>query len=434
MQGAIRVQGLGKRFRRYGADRPTTFKETVLRGFRYTPVEYFWGLRDVSFEVTPGRAIGVVGKNGAGKSTLLRLIGGVGRPDEGKVEVHGRIGALLDIGSGLTDDLTGRENVFVAGVIAGMTRAEIARRFDDVVAFAELEAFIDSPLRTYSTGMRMRLAFAVAIHIEPDILLVDEVLAVGDSAFQRKCLARVAEIKVSGCTIFLVSHDPSQIKALCDEVVFLKLGRAVAIGPTHAVMSSYETSADPQSRVAPAGEVPDVVLANGRRLRFGENRFGSLEAEITDVRVLDGKGAPTDCILAGAGLAVELDYRSNGQIREPKVAVSIYRSDGTMCLDMNTELGGVELSAGAEGGSLRVAVERLDLAGGDYFVQVGLYQNDWGHSFDLHERAYPLAVVGGSTGQGFLSPPVRWKSQQAADAGSARAGGARPAGRALEGR
>ena len=242
MHGSIVVKGLGKRFMRQGIDRPTSLKEALLTGFRAAPAEHFWGLRDISFTVPKGRTVGVVGKNGAGKSTLLRLIGGVGKPEEGFVEVHGRIGALLDLGAGLTDDLTGRENIFIAGVIAGMSRAQVASRFDAIVEFAELDEFIDSPIRIYSTGMRMRLAFAVAAHTDPEILLIDEVLVVGDLAFQHRCLARIAEIKASGCTIFLVSHVSSQVHALCDDVLFLKQGRMVAYGPTAEVMSMYEAS------------------------------------------------------------------------------------------------------------------------------------------------------------------------------------------------
>ena len=181
MRGTVVVQGLGKQFRRYHRDRPVTLKEAVVRGLRQMkPVEQFWALRELSCSVAAGRTLGVIGNNGAGKSTLLRLIGGVGRPDEGSVQVHGRIGALLDLGVGFHPDLTGRENVFVSGVIAGLTRHEVTQRFDSIVAFAELQQSIDSPLRTYSSGMQMRLAFAVAIHTEPEILLIDEVLAVGE--------------------------------------------------------------------------------------------------------------------------------------------------------------------------------------------------------------------------------------------------------------
>src|SRR5438874_8286664 len=189
MRGTVVVQGLGKQFRRYHRDRPVTLKEAVVRGLRQMkPVEQFWALRELSCSVAAGRTIGVIGGNGAGKSTLLRLIGGVGRPDEGALTVKGRIDALLDLGAGFHPDLTGRENVFISGVINGLTRREVSQQFDSIVAFAELEEFIDSPMRTYSTGMQMRLAFSVATHTHPKVLLIDEVLAVGDLAFQHKCL------------------------------------------------------------------------------------------------------------------------------------------------------------------------------------------------------------------------------------------------------
>ena len=226
---AIVVEDLGKRFRRYPADRPRTLKETVVRGLRRTrPVDDFWALRDISFSVAPGRMVGVVGPNGAGKSTLLRLVGGVGRVDEGQVKVNGRIGALLDLGAGFHPDLTGRENVYINGVVAGLTRGQVADRFADIVEFAELEEFIDSPLRTYSTGMHMRLGFAVAVHTDPDILLIDEILAVGDLAFQRKCLDRIDQFRARGCTILLVSHDTPSLRRLGDEVLGLRRGELMA--------------------------------------------------------------------------------------------------------------------------------------------------------------------------------------------------------------
>src|SRR5215813_734064 len=194
MGNALIVQNLSKQFRRYHPDRPWTLQEALLQGLRRTrPAEYFWALYEVSFNIAYGRMVGVIGPNGAGKSTLLRLIGGVGRPDKGTIRVHGQIGALLDLGTGFHPELTGRENVFVSGVITGLTRREVRERLDSIVAFAELEAWIESPLRTYSSGMQMRLAFSIAVHVEPAILLIDEVLSVGDHAFQQKSFARIAE-------------------------------------------------------------------------------------------------------------------------------------------------------------------------------------------------------------------------------------------------
>jgi lipopolysaccharide transport system ATP-binding protein len=240
MANAVEGQGVCRAYRRYGADRPWTWQEALVRGWRrFQPPDVFWALRDVSFRIAPGRMVGLIGANGAGKSTLLRLIGGVGRPDAGQITVRGRIGALLELGAGFHPELTGRENAVITGVISGLTKAEVAAQFDAMVRFAELEDFIDSPLRTYSSGMIMRLAFAVAAHIEPEVLLIDEVLSVGDLAFQEKCLERIRSFKARGCTIVLVSHDAEQVAELCDEALWLHAGRLVAHGPAPQVVTQY---------------------------------------------------------------------------------------------------------------------------------------------------------------------------------------------------
>ena len=245
MNHAIDVQNLSKQFRRYHIDRPWTLQEALQRGLRgVRPAQYFWALRDVSFTVSPGRVVGVIGPNGAGKSTLLRLIGGVGRPDKGTVKLHGRIGALLDLGAGFHPELTGRENVWVSAIISGLTRQEMLQKFDSIVSFSELNEFIDYPLHTYSTGMQMRLAFAIAVHVEPEVLMIDEVLSVGDQSFQRKCLERIARFKANGCTIILVSHDIDVIRDLCDEALFLRAGRLIAHGPADAVTDQYLSEED----------------------------------------------------------------------------------------------------------------------------------------------------------------------------------------------
>jgi len=240
MPDAIVLSNLGKQFRRYPTTRPQTLQETVARGVSMLrAADKFWALRNLSFTVASGQTLGLIGPNGAGKSTLLRLIGGVGRPDEGSVEVHGRAGGLLELGAGFHPDLTGRENVFINGVISGLTRREVARRFDDIVAFSELEDEIDSPLRTYSTGMRMRLGFSVAAHTDSKILLIDEVLAVGDHSFRKKCFARIDRFKAEGRTILLASHNIDQIKNLCDDAVWLQKGRLVAQGRPDSLVDAY---------------------------------------------------------------------------------------------------------------------------------------------------------------------------------------------------
>lgn len=243
MADVIVVEGLCKRFRRYHPHRPFTFQEVFQRGLgRTQPVDYFWAVDDVSFTVEAGRTMGIIGSNGAGKSTLLRLIGGVGLPDKGRVRLQGRLGALLDLGAGFHPDLTGRENVSISGVISGLSYREVRERFDSIVAFAELDDFIDNPLRTYSSGMQMRLAFAVASHIDAEILLIDEVLAVGDASFQKKCSERLARFKASGCTTLVVSHSLQTIRELCDEALWLRDGRLVARGSPDTVIDQYSAA------------------------------------------------------------------------------------------------------------------------------------------------------------------------------------------------
>jgi len=385
VRGTVVVQGLGKQFRRYHRDRPVTLKEAVVRGLRQMkPVEQFWALRELSCSVAAGRTVGVIGNNGAGKSTLLRLIGGVGRPDEGSVQVHGRIGALLDLGVGFHPDLTGRENVFVAGVIAGLTRHEVTQRFDSIVAFAELQQSIDSPLRTYSSGMQMRLAFAVAIHTEPEILLIDEVLAVGDLAFQRKCLQRIAQFKAEGCTILLVSHDATLIQQLCDEVLWLRGGRLVAHGDPEVVVGQYVAEMTAETRRRTPAKRPALRTPTGTELRVNENRFGSLELEIVSVRLLDLEGLPLTELESGAALCVEIEYLAPQSIDAPIFSVTISREDGVTCYDTSTAAAGLSLPAIQGQGQLTLHLERLDLSGGQYYVDVGVCERDWTYAYDYH--------------------------------------------------
>ncbi|HEX7084770.1 MAG TPA: ABC transporter ATP-binding protein [Vicinamibacterales bacterium] len=259
MSAAILVENLSKRYRlghreRYRALRDTladALRAPVRRFRRLTNTgttgesggpEHIWALRDVSFEVAAGEVIGIVGRNGAGKSTLLKILSRITAPTEGHVTIRGLVGSLLEVGTGFHPELTGRENVFLNGAILGMKRRDIERRFDEIVAFAEVERFVDTPVKHYSSGMQMRLAFAVAAHLDPEVLIVDEVLAVGDAAFQQKCLGKVGEVTRSGRTVLLVSHQMNQIRRLCHRVVWLEAGQIRDIGATAGVVSAYENA------------------------------------------------------------------------------------------------------------------------------------------------------------------------------------------------
>jgi len=416
MDEAIVVENLSKRFRRYHADRPASLKEAMLRGLRRLgPKEIFWALRDVSFRIEKGRAVGIIGTNGAGKSTLMRLIGGVGHPDSGLVKVSGRIGAVLDLTAGFHPDLTGRENAFVTGVICGLTRAGVAARLDEIVAFAELENFIDSPIRTYSTGMQMRLGFAIAVHTDPEILLIDEVLAVGDIAFQQKCMARIEQFKKNGCTILLISHDPGQINKLCDELVWLRAGHVVAHGAPEVVGGEYVAELASETRRRTPATRPPTITPFGTELKVNKNRFGSMEIEITTVRLLDSSGLPLNELSVGEPLSIEIGYCAPKPIPEPIFSVSISREDGFVCFDTNTAAQNVILPLMEGSGQISLQLARLDLVGGNYFVDVGIYEREWAYGYDYHWHVYPLRVSASAQGKGLLHAPQHWNLRGAPD-------------------
>lgn len=406
----IRVENVGKQYRRMSANRPTTLIEAIARGFRGLGANaYFWALQDVSFAVQRGQMLGVIGHNGAGKSTLLRLLGGVGQVDEGQVWVNGRIGALLDLGTGFHPELTGRENVYVAGIIGGLTRHALQERFDEIVAFAELESFIDSPLRTYSTGMQMRLAFSVAVHIEPEILLIDEVLAVGDIAFQQKCLDRIARFKQNGCTIVLVSHDVGMVEKLCDQALWLENGGVVALGPAALVTEQYVAAMKMKTKERTPQALPPQMTDSGTMLRLNENRFGSQEMQITAVHLQNANQVAVTELAAGEPLTVEIACQAAAGSAPPIIGVTVSTPDGTIVYDTSTEAAKLGWPEAGGQSQIRLHLARLDLQPGQYFVDVGLYQTDWSYAYDYHWHVYPLLLAGSPGGKGVLNPPHTWE-------------------------
>jgi len=409
MVGLIRVTSVGKRYRRYPPNRSFTLQEAVLRGLRsLTPAEHFWALREVSFEITPGKMVGVLGTNGAGKSTLLRLVGGVERPDEGQVEVIGRVGALLDLGAGFHPDLTGRENLYINGVISGLTRREITARFDEIVAFSELEQFIDSPLRTYSSGMQMRLGFSIAVHINPEILLIDEALSVGDIHFQQKCLERIESFKENGCTVLLVTHDPSMVSEYCDEAMWLRAGRLVSYGAGDVIAEQYLGEQKSETERRTPREWPAVSTASGRELVINETRVGSMEMELVDVHLTDPSGNPVNEIISGSPLCVEIGYHCPQPIPSPHFGVTISRENDFVMFSTTTHDSGITLPTLEGRGKVILKFERLDLVADQYYIDLGVYRNDWEYGYDYHWHVYPLEVSASQDAEGLLFPPHQW--------------------------
>lgn len=364
--------------------------------------ELLWALRNVSFVVNAGEMLGIVGTNGAGKSTLLRLLGGIGRPTSGRVEIRGKIGSLLELSGGFQGDLTGRENAILAAVVAGLLKKEAIERLPEIVRFAELEDFIDSPIRTYSTGMTMRLAFAVAVHTDPDVMLIDEYLSVGDLAFQAKCYDRIQTLRDRGCAMVLVSHGMSQVKELCDRALWLKRGEVVACNSARNVAEAYEREMREESlRRTP--DAPISITSEGAVLRPRENRVGSLEISLTKVSL-----HPGPIVMTGAPLEVEIRYDSPGWIKSPVFVVAISRPDGTVCLDTNTQSAQVVVPDANGPGGIRLAFDRLDLGPGTYFIDVGVFESNWNHAYDYHWHVYPIIVEGGDGHKGIVAPPSRW--------------------------
>jgi lipopolysaccharide transport system ATP-binding protein len=366
-----------------------------------------WALRDVSLDAAPGESVGVIGPNGAGKSTLLRLASGLGRPTRGTIQVPARTASVLSFDSWFDLNLTGRENAMSALVVNGWRRSQARALIPSVIEFAELEGFADAPVRTYSEGMKLRLAFGVVAQLRPDALLVDEVMAVGDLRFQRKCLGRIRELRAEGTALILASHALEQLVEECDRVLWLQGGGVRAVGEAASVVAEYETamySTTIDRTPAPTGEQDEV-------LELRRNRWGTQEVTIDSVTLRGPDGATTDEIATGRGLTVSLRLSSHLEsVSEPIVGFAIHRaSDGVVCYDSSTAADGVRVGTVADAVTVELEFERLDLLPGEYLFDVGVYRSDWAFAFDFHWQAYPLRVVGGTAEKGVFRPPHRWE-------------------------
>ena len=393
---AIRAVGLSKRFRigqrvRYKSLRES-IQNAVTARFRRSrrAEETIWALRDVSFEVAPGEVVGVIGRNGAGKSTLLKILSRITEPTEGRIELHGRVGSLLEVGTGFHLELTGRENIFLNGAILGMKRTEIARKFDEIVVFAEVEKFLDTPVKHYSTGMYLRLAFAVAAHLEPEILLVDEVLAVGDAAFQKKCLGKMGDVARGGRTVLFVSHNMAAVAALCSRAVCLDRGRVSFVGTAEGAIQHY---------VARATESASVSLA------LRTDRVGNGSIRFTAIRFLDGSSTQIETAVSGQPLAVELECVTSGQssIGEVPFEIGFYDSFGQLVFLCGSAFAPTSASQASARATVICEIPRLPLKPGLYTLNV--YCGFRGLAADWLTDAAQLRVVEGDFfGTGRLPP------------------------------
>jgi ABC-type polysaccharide/polyol phosphate transport system ATPase subunit len=425
---AIEVRGVRKIYRRYGRRKQfATLKSALLSGRilrDLQPDETFEALKGVSFDVAAGQTFGIIGRNGSGKSTMLKLIAGIGRPTDGTVRVQGRVSALIELGAGFHPEISGRENVFINGMMLGLTKREIAARFDEIVAFAELEEFIDAPVKTYSSGMYMRLGFAVAIHVDPDVLLVDEVLAVGDEAFTHKCLDKFAEFRRRGRTVLLVTHSLDLVTRFCDEALWLDGGVAKAQGDPKRVVDAYLMAvaktenvelatvdrASASHTVAPAPQEPvdAPVEQPADMFRAVEGRWGSREAEIVGVDLVGPDGQPSQVFQSGEPVEIRLRVVARQPLTDFVFGVGIFNADGVCCYGTNTHIEGVAPGTLAGDGEATFAIDRLDLVDGTYKLDVAVHREN-GAPYDYHRLLYTFRVKSRLKEAGIFRPPHRWR-------------------------
>ena len=437
MTHAIEVVRASKIYRRFSQRKQfATLKSALLTGNLISslrPDETFTALNDVSVTVPKGWTLGVIGRNGSGKSTLLKLVAGITKPTTGAVRVDGRISALIELGAGFHPEISGRENVFINGIMLGLSKREVARRFDEIVEFAELRDFIDAPVKTYSSGMYMRLGFAVAIHVDPDVLLVDEVLAVGDEGFTHKCLDKFADFKRRGKTILLVTHALGLVERFCDEALWLDAGRVKGSGDPKRIVDAYLTDIEqreeqelaagdsraresasvvvspdePASAVLPDNPV-EAATGPADMFRATEGRWGSREVEITDAILVGGDGRPGHVFQSGERFEIHIRLHAPLPVNDFVVGVGVFNAEGVCCYGTNTsieELAGERLNGDAEA---VFTIEALDLVEGTYKLDIGVHKED-GYPYDYHRQLYTFRVKSRAKDVGIYRPKHSWR-------------------------
>lgn len=408
---AIEIKNLSKKFRVY-QNRESQLKYVVLnllKGRRSRLRAAFWALKDIDITIRQGQTVGFIGRNGSGKSTLLKLVSRILFPDVGTIETHGRISTLIELGAGFHPELTGRENVYINASILGFSRAEVNLKFKDIIQFSGLEDFIDNPVKTYSSGMYVRLGFSVAINIEPDILLVDEVLAVGDETFQKKCVKKIHELKKAGKTIVFVSHDLSTIEALCDTVYLMHNGRLVTGGKPVDVISQYHRLlvGSNDFKVRQENESPGEIelIANGK------NRWGSKEIEITGVDFLDGNEKKSDCQQTNEPLHIRIHYKTRGKVDKPVFGIAIYTESGVHITGPNTKKQHFSIESAQGVGCIDYYTPSLPLLPGTYLVSVAVYDWDLAQAYDHWEQHWKIHVIESENVAerlGLITIPATW--------------------------
>ena len=357
----------------------------------------FWAVDDVSFEVKKGEALGIIGPNGSGKTTILKMINGIFWPDKGKITVKGKIGALISVGAGFHPQLTGRENIHINGAILGMSKAEIDKKFDDIIDFAEIGDFLDTPVRHYSSGMYVRLGFAIAVHSESDILLIDEILSVGDMGFRAKCMEKMKEIEKKDVTMIFISHNLNSVQVLCDKTIYLNKGNIIAAGNTVDVLNEFKK---------------DVL--KGRKDDVNEVRFGTKEIEITKIEFLDKDNIEKNIFRRGEMMKIRIAYEAKKEIECPRFNVGFVTSDGVEVSVASTRGHGINIEKVNGRGEIIYSIDSLPFNIGKYWISVSCY-HQFGHvAYDDHQQMYEILVEDGAINGkirerfGLVNIPARW--------------------------
>ncbi len=407
----IRVEAVSKRFRLY-QERPSSLKEALTYRRKNGPGHKdFWAVRDASLQIESGTTYGLIGHNGSGKSTLLRMIAGIHKPTSGSITTTGRISALLELGAGFHPELTGRENVYLNGSILGLKRREVNSVIDDIIQFAEMEEFIDSPVKIYSSGMYVRLGFSVAVHVNPDILLIDEVIAVGDESFQRRCFEHLYRLRREGVTIVMVSHGSSVIESMCEQVAWLDHGVVQGIGPAADMIHSYMSRVNEQEAhriveddLEHHNEVHDSVHNDA-------SRRGTGEARVDDIEFLDVHGAPRPVAETGEALTVRVHFTATETIHDPVVGLEFRHESGAHIAGPNTRFGKVGLGTITGASYVDFVIDRLALMPGNWRIGVAIVDSTMLHTFDLMVQAFSLHVQPGSSDEryGLIDLQGHWQ-------------------------
>ena len=397
---AILFSDVNKRFK-YSTDDAESILDVIISGVRrksHRQEQILWAVKDVNFSVMTGESIALVGRNGSGKSTILKLASGILRPSSGRVEVRGRLSAMLELGAGFHADLTGQENIRLNASILGLTNAEIDEIYDDIVEFSELGEFINMPVKHYSSGMYMRLGFSVAVHIAPDVLLIDEILAVGDQSFQDKCVDRLHELKASGTTVVFVSHNPSTVLSLCERALWVEDGQVIADGPSSQIVGDYLASqgAEKTPAALPAAAMGPVTG----------------DIELVGLRLLNAAGQEQDVYKMGEGFTIELDYRAHRPLSNVQFDLSFQHENGAFVGGPGGRLTDPQEAVDKGPGAVRCRIDSLPLLPAAYHISASVYDGDGQIVHDHREDLFTFRVIGeGEDGQGGpVRIPATWET------------------------